>query len=63
MESKWFYNYLNEKRLEINKIDEIYYMIIFSNIKKGKYLLKDVPVEFEADVEVNKDIIRKIIKS
>lgn len=62
VESKWFYNYLNEKRLEINKIDNVYYLIIYSNIKKGKYLLKDVPVEFEADVEVNKDIIRKIIE-
>ena len=61
VESKWFYNYLNRKRLEINSVDDDNYLLVYSDVKYGKYLLKDVPVDFEANVKVDKDIIRRII--
>lgn len=61
VESKWFYNYLNRKRLEINSVDDDNYVLVYSDVKYGKYLLKNVPVDFEANVKVDKDIIRRII--
>ena len=61
VESKWFYNYLNRKRLEINNVDDDNYVLVYSDVKYGKYLLKNVPVDFEANVKVDKDIIRRII--
>lgn len=60
--SEWFYNPKNGKKLIICTIgDGVNYIIISSNLRYGKYLLKDVPIAFEKNVEVNKTIIQKII--
>ena len=60
--SEWFYNPKNGKKLIICTIDDgVNYLIISANLRYGKYLLKDVPIAFEKNVEVNKTIIQKII--
>lgn len=41
--------------------DGVNYLIISANVRYGKYLLKDVPIVFEKNVEVNKNIIQKIM--
>jgi len=60
--SEWFYNPKNGKKLMICTIgDGVNYLIISANVRYGKYLLKDVPIVFEKNVEVNKNIIQKIM--
>ena len=60
--SEWFYNPKNGKKLIICTIgDGVNYLIISANVRYGKYLLKDVPIAFEKNVEVNKNIIQKIM--
>ena len=60
--SEWFYNPKNGKKLIICTIgDGVNYLIISANVRYGKYLLKDVPIVFEKNVEVNKNIIQKIM--
>lgn len=60
--SEWFYNPKNGKKLMICTIgDGVDYLIISANVRYGKYLLKDVPIVFEKNVEVNKNIIQKIM--
>lgn len=60
--SEWFYNPKNGKKLMICTIgDGLNYLIISANVRYGKYLLKDVPIVFEKNVEVNKNIIQKIM--
>lgn len=60
--SEWFYNPKNGKKLMICTIgDGLNYLIISANVRYGKYLLKDVPIAFEKNVEVNKNIIQKIM--
>ena len=60
--SEWFYNPKNGKKLMICTIgDGVNYLIISANVRYGKYLLKDAPIVFEKNVEVNKNIIQKIM--
>ena len=60
--SEWFYNPKNGKKLIICTIgDGVNYLIISANVRYGKYLLKDVPIAFEKNVEVNKNINQKIM--
>ena len=60
--SEWFYNPKNGKKLMICTIgDEVNYLIISANVRYGEYLLKDVPIAFEKNVEVNKTVVQKII--
>lgn len=60
--SEWFYNPKNGKKLMICTIgDGVDYLIISANVRYGKYLLKDVPIVFEKNVEVNKTVVQKII--
>ena len=41
--------------------DGVNYLIISANVRYGEYLLKDVPIAFEKNVEVNKTVVQKII--
>lgn len=59
--STWFYNRNNGKVLTIFTDDDTNYIVITSNLRYGKYLLKYVPIVFEENVEVNKNIIQKIM--
>ena len=59
--STWFYNRNNGKTLMIFTDNDTNYIVITSNLRYGKYLLKYVPIVFEKNVEVNKNIIQKIM--
>ena len=59
-ESLWFYNKNNGKRLTIFFDDKTSHIVISADVKQGKYLLQDVPVLFEQNVEANKDLIKRI---
>ncbi len=56
-----FYNRNNGKTLMIFTDNDTNYIVITSNLRYGKYLLKYVPIVFEKNVEVNKNIIQKIM--
>lgn len=59
--TKWFYNRINGKKITIFTDDETSYLVVSSNLRYGKYLLEDVPILFEKNVEDSKNIIKKII--
>ena len=59
--STWFYNRNNGKTLMIFTDNDTNYIVITSNLRYGKCLLKYVPIVFEKNVEVNKNIIQKIM--
>ena len=59
--STWFYNRNNGKVLTIFTDDDTNCIVITSNLRYGKYLLKYVPIVFEENVKVNKNIIQKIM--
>ncbi len=56
-----FYNRNNGKTLMIFTDNDTNYIVITSNLRYGKCLLKYVPIVFEKNVEVNKNIIQKIM--
>ena len=59
--STCFYNRNNGKTLMVFTDNDTNYIVITSNLRYGKYLLKYVPIVFEKNVEVNKNIIQKIM--
>ena len=59
--STWFYNRNNGKTLMIFTDNDTNYIVITSSLRYGKCLLKYVPIVFEKNVEVNKNIIQKIM--
>ena len=59
--STWFYNRNNGKTLMIFTDNDTNYIVITSSLRYGKCLLKYVPIVFEKNVEVNKNINQKIM--